>query len=482
MLRRKILNVIGALLLLALVAGGIGWYKFFRVVPQPEFASEEEWFKYGSFGGEAKTGLPYWIWVVLPRVFPDLLPGPGGYASLGVVWEPGAELPVGFAKKTVGFPRVTQNCALCHTASYRLNEAQPVPTIVAGAPAHTLDVQKLILFLTRAAADPRFNANTLLAEIEQNVHLSLFDRLAYRFAIIPLTRRALVEQGRQFAWMTRPGTPAWGPGRDDAFNLPKYFLAHLPVDASVGQVDFAAVWRLDRRKGDGRFLNWGGESPAVRSVLVDSSVAFGPRPGRAYEDTLARLDRFLSALAPPPWPYSSGEYAIRPGPAAAGRAIYARQCAECHDPAGSRFGQTIPLAEIGTDRERAAVWSQADADAVNAAVRGEGYRRPDLVKQDGYLAGPLDGLWLRAPYLHNGSVPNLRELLEPGPNRSVIFYRGYDVLDPVNVGFVVRGAAAQQAGFRLDTRERGNENGGHSYGTTLAPAEKDALLEFLKTL
>jgi mono/diheme cytochrome c family protein len=479
---RKLFKILGVLAVVALVFGAVGWYKFFRVVPQPEFASEADWFKYGSFDGEARTGLPYWIWVVLPRVFPDLLPGPGGYQSLGVVWEPGMELPVGFSKKTVGFPRVTQNCALCHTATYRLSEQEPNPTVVVGGPAHTFDVQKLILFLTRAAGDPRFNADTLLAEIAQNVHLSFFDRLAYRFAIIPLTRKALQEQGRQFAWMSRTGKPTWGPGRDDPFNLPKYFLAHLPEDHSLGQTDFVPAWRLDQRKGEGRLLNLGGESSAVRSVLVDSSVGFGPKPGRAYEEKIARLDRFLSSLAPPSWPYLTGGFAIQPALATTGKAIYQQHCADCHDPTGRRCGRTVPLDEIGTDRERADTWSQAAAEAVNAAIKQAGFTRPDLVKNDGYLAAPLDGLWLRAPYLHNGSVPNLRELLERVENRSAVFYRGGDVLDPVNIGFVASGATAQRTGFKLDTHERGNGNQGHTYGTTLSPAEKNALLEYLKTL
>ena len=52
------------------------------------------------------------------------------------------------------------------------------------------------------------------------------------------------------------------------------------------------------------------------------------------------------------------------------------------------------------------------------------------------MKGKLDGIWARAPYLHNGSVPNLRELLEPPPKRTKLFYRGYDAYDPDNVGFI----------------------------------------------
>jgi len=105
-----------------------------------------------------------------------------------------------------------------------------------------------------------------------------------------------------------------------------------------------------------------------------------------------------------------------------------------------------------------------------------------MVKTNGYVAQPLDGLWLRAPYLHNGSVPSLRDLLEPVEKRTKVFHRGYDVYDPVNVGFVTQGAEAERLGFLFDTRLRGNGNHGHTYGTNLSPRQKNALLEHLKTL
>ena len=63
--------------------------------------------------------MPYWIWLVLPRIFPEYLPRPGGYASLGMLARDGHEMPIGLSKVTVGFPRVGINCAMCHTASFR---------------------------------------------------------------------------------------------------------------------------------------------------------------------------------------------------------------------------------------------------------------------------------------------------------------------------------------------------------------------------
>jgi hypothetical protein len=104
---RKLILIV---VLLAVVVGTVGWWHLFRRVPVT-FASDADHFKYGSIGIEETNGMPYWLWLVLPRIFPDKLPGPGGYASLGIVWEEGQEMPVGFTKTTIGFPRVGVNCA-----------------------------------------------------------------------------------------------------------------------------------------------------------------------------------------------------------------------------------------------------------------------------------------------------------------------------------------------------------------------------------
>ena len=104
--------------------------------PPPYFASDEEHFLYGSVGTEAEQGVPYWIWLVLPRVFPEYLPRPGrlrvARASVG---GDGHEMPIGLSKVTVGFPRVGINCAMCHTASYRARPTDP-PTIYPAGPSH----------------------------------------------------------------------------------------------------------------------------------------------------------------------------------------------------------------------------------------------------------------------------------------------------------------------------------------------------------
>lgn len=100
-----------------------------------------------------------------------------------------------------------------------------------------------------------------------------------------------------------------------------------------------------------------------------------------------------------------------------------------------------------------------------------------------YKARPLNGIWATAPYLHNGSVPNLYELLLPQAERSSTFYVGSREFDPINVGFVSTAQANGDRMFKFDTSLSGNSNAGHEYGTTeLTKAERLELLEYMKTL
>ena len=142
----------------------------------------------------------------------------------------------------------------------------------------------------------------------------------------------------------------------------------------------------------------------------------------------------------------------------------------------------IPLEEIGTDRHRLDMWTADAATAYNAYGDGYSWKFANFRKTAGYTAVPLDGIWLTAPYLHNGSVPTLADLLEPVAQRPTRFWRGYDLFDAGRVGFVSEGEAAKRAGTLLDVSRPGNSNAGHTYGTTLSAEEKRALLEYLKTL
>jgi len=469
------------ILVLAALGAYFGWYKFFREEPQPDWvtASAEMRFKYGSIGAEYDAGVPYWIFYVMPRVFADKLPGPGGLASLGVAWEQGQELPVGFTKKVIGFPRVANNCAVCHTVSYRASENEN-PIFETAGPAHT-NVEGYFRFLVDCGKDPRFDADVLMREINLVTDLSWVDRMIYRFLLIPITKKRLSEREAQFKWIYRSDFPDWGRGRDDAMNLTKYFMIKFPMDDTFGPTDMPAIWNLKKYE-NGKTLNWAGDSHDAYSVVIDSALGLLGAAPHDKQDFLGQVNwlvQYLSAKAPPKFPK---EFAIDQKMAEKGKMVFDRECASCH--ASEKTGTRLPLSAVNTDPGRLESWSKQAAIEANKVVAKMGIERKGLVEEklEGYDAVFLDGIWLRAPYLHNGSVPTLRDMLKPAAERPKLFWRGYNVYDPVNVGFVTTGPGAQREGTRFDVNAKSGSNQGHEFGTRLPSSEKDTLIEYLKTL
>jgi hypothetical protein len=186
-------TLLAVVVVVVLAAGLAAWYQLYRDVPQPAWitADPRDNFLYGSVGAERTAGMPYWVWLVLPRICPDYLPGQGGYAALGRPWEEGKEMPAGFSKKRVGYIRVTGNCALCHAVSSHPGPNE-VPVIVIAGPGQAADPEPLQTFLARCAQDPHYNADDILSEIDMATKLSIPERLLYRYILIPRTRRALL--------------------------------------------------------------------------------------------------------------------------------------------------------------------------------------------------------------------------------------------------------------------------------------------------
>lgn len=470
---KKLLLVTGVLVL---AGAWFCWCKLFREVPQ-EFASQEDDFKYGSIGTEDAQGIPYWIWVVLPRMFPEHLPGPGGYASLGTAWEEGHETPVGFSKKTIGFPRIGINCALCHTGTYRL-QPDDVPITVPTAPSQRFDAQAYQRLLFACASDSKFTADAILQGISTTTKLSKSDKLLYRYLLIPATKRSLVQQKGQYSWMD--SRPKWLCGRIDPFNPVKFSRLGINPsgDSTIGNSDMEPLWNLAQHENFA--LHWDGLNTSLTEVVLSGAIGDGATKKSLPVQKLKTLENWLKTVKPPKYPH-----AIDSDLAGRGETIFKRVCADCHAFGGRRTGRVIPLAEVGTDPHRLQMWTQQAAENYNNFAVGYAWDFNAFRKTDGYVAVALDGLWLRAPYLHNGSVPTLEDLLKPAAERSKTFYRGYDVYSRQQVGFVNQGKQAEREGVRFDVSVPGNSNAGHEgeiYGTHLQAEEKRALVEYLKKL
>ena len=525
--------LVGLVVLLLAAVGGI--YAAVRLTDDEPVTYDdiEEHYKYGSTGGERGFGkqfgfgVPYWIWIALPELFPEYLPDGQrghGYAAFGMIYEEGKDprfdLPVGMSMRRVqGIDRVYFNCAVCHTGTVR-DAPGEAPRIVLGMPANRFDLGALATFLGNSAADWKFRSSRMfptiesLAELRDELELddvvyrpdplNPVDELVFRFAGITLMREQLLTLTSRLSFVD---PLSWGPGRVDTFNPPKALLGFPMEKASdrekIGNAEFPAVW--NQRWKEGMQLHWDGNNTSVNERNLSAGFGTGATPTTLDKEKVLRTAAFLWDQAkPPPFPpeHIDGNLAAR------GEPLYRAHCWSCHgngeppfraDGDGSLVGTVTPIAEIGTDRARLDSYTPELARAQNSLYAGfpdnEAHceDRPEdtdrcyparfshFRKTYGYANMPLDGLWLRAPYLHNGSVPDLAALLTPAAQRPEVSYIGYDVYDYDRVGFVTSGAEAERLGWRLDTRAPGNSNAGHEYGTTLTAAEKTALIEYLKT-
>jgi len=268
--------------------------------------------------------------------------------------------------------------------------------------------------------------------------------------------------------------PSSGPGRNDAFGLLAAGLLNLPQPYSP--IKFGLVWNVDKRT----WVHWDGntKSPIARNLLASLGLG-APLHGKHADlqfEVVKRQTDLTEKIRPPRYPFAIDRAAARRG-----APLFASNCNSCHG--GAETDKRLySVAEIGTDPHRAEMFTQKLADGFNtflAELEAEGYQPPKEVgvRSTGkYFAATLSGVWARSPYLHNGSIRTMQDLLTPPQQRETRFHRGSRAFDEGAMGYTNEGA------YVLDTSASGNSNSGHDYGTRLAPSEKHDLIEYLKTL
>ena len=315
------------------------------------------------------------------------------------------------------------------------------------------------------------------------------------------------------------------------------FMWNAPQSAWVQWTGIAAN-PLDRNAAEsmGVFIKVDLHSKTPEAGLFDSTMDLNGQQ---------EIEELLRRLAPPKWPEEIlGK--IDRDKAAVGQRLFAANCSECHsvwphrwsEPKlqGKRFIENaiVPLDVVATDPLQfntpqfdrkpsylsgqlrdylpppfqgkelvpfAVLMNTAKTYTMNKALAklswtkeqledARGFRNPNepLPAQPAYKAGPRDGIWAVPPYLHNGSVPNLYELLTPAKDRSKTFFIGSE-FDPVKVGVDTSGKSGQ---FLFDTKLVGNSNQGHSFeagprgkgiiGRLLSDDERWAIIEYLKSI
>ena len=303
-------------------------------------------------------------------------------------------------------------------------------------------------------------------------------------------------------------------------------------------VSYPFLWNTPRLE----WVQWNGSVhiPLLRNIGevlgVFAQLTLTGAPANLFKSSadvhnLFLLETQLESLRPPRWPeHVLG--AIDQERAARGKAVFegeAAECSDCHLAAppypltsdngyGRRFIPVtmVPFATLGTDTQAILDFSLrtantgplAEVAGSDVALTGPlsnvlvrevmkrqfaelGLSEQEQLEHIGfrddreqtrllsYKAGPLAGIWATAPYLHNGSVPNLYELLLPPEQRSKTFYVGNREFDPAHVGL---DTSPGEHTSLLDTGMTGNSNGGHTYGADLSDDERWDLVEYLKTL
>ncbi len=521
------------LVLIVLVVASL-WQAWRHRFGAPEdFAHMEAQFKYGSIGADhplAQAPIPYWLWKALPELFDPatVIPSPHGpknglkgLDAFGLVTEqrtdardlpdghaagsPVFERPIGFSKRRVfGMDFVGMNCAFCHQGTLRASAADK-PQVILGGVGQSVDIEQYFLFLFSALTHPDFTADKVMPAVEralarQKAELGWFQRLLYRYLIIPIvpTYLASMERGKfDFIYPNNPSRlPDFGPGRVDTWGLYKRVFVHPPQDDQIsGSVDFPPLWNQKAREGFR--MHWDGNTDVLVERNVISALSLiGSRIEYLDFARLTRVTDWIIGLLPPRYEDHLPASLIRPGQQAIdgplakrGEALFSDHCARCHAAGGDRIGRVEPIAGLGTSARRIEEFTPELAASLNTLGTSQWQLRHFRV-QNGYVNTLLDGVWLKAPYLHNGSVPTLRDLLNEPARRPKQFCRGSDLYDWKNLGWLsatvpdAQGKPSCPTSFFYDTTvsHQGKSNAGHGYGTWLPDADKDALVEFMKTL
>ena len=458
-------------------------------------AVERDAFLYRPLGN---VGIPRLIFNTFPQLFPEYW-GSANLEKVGLSANPydeTAALPLGLGSTidpSTGLEVVTLSCAGCHMGRVRGPDGDILPLL--GAPNTHFNQFRTAAELS--VLNPKYDAAFAGTQLEP-LAVGLKEKILQRRALIDATLGGYTFSPARFSNPPDLHTLS-KPGHLDAIGValvsmtvPEILQGDTSIvprvmPAAPAQVDIPSVWRQGARDS----AQWDGSvpNPVYRNLAAEVGVIGIPS---AVDFENAKLTADLQdRLPPPPYPFD-----VHAGKALKGMLLYARYCASCHSSEGTTL---FPASDVGTDPNRTVTVQQEGRDRLVAALQAactdpavcdvpdeEIVRNAEDTR--GYLAGPLDGIWARAPYLHNGSVPTLYHLLVPA-SRPDTFIRGSVEYDEAKVGFAWDDAAAAEANTHyFDTTEDGGANIGHDTAAfngrdwSRTPDDLEALLEFLKML
>lgn len=298
--------------------------------------------------------------------------------------------------------------------------------------------------------------------------------------------------------LTRARSTAFAASHVELYMRPH--RGEMPAVADVGRGDVKTppLWHTAAKMPIGRWYTDGsfhGPFPLMASSMeLEKDRPFDALTNVVVPKIKEEFETVVQYLRPPPYPY-----AIDRDLAERGRALFYSSevgCYRCHGTYDGHGSVNWPgvHTDVGTDRSRLDVVSEGFIDAfVHSPIAAEG----TLEKSEGYAATPLTGVWADFPYLHNGSVPTLYDLLGPAAERPTMFQvtaaRSFDrvhvgqrlVVDPADAALSPDERLRRYGNNRdwFNTRRPGCANVGHDVSARIkTEANRLALIEYLKTL
>lgn len=272
-----------------------------------------------------------------------------------------------------------------------------------------------------------------------------------------------------------------------------------PNSGMKGWIDFPAWWLM--KKKNALYQAGSGRGAKADHLLYMSWFSVdGIEEAETIQNNFAHLQKWIEEdIKAPKFEDFGGK--IDHSLASEGEPVFLRNCAVCHGTySENEEEETYPnylvdLEEIGTDPYLARKnWIYPVKTWYDKSWYGK-RGTSSIVKTNGYVAPPLDGVWITAPYLHNGSVPTLEAMLDSSKRPDVwTSNQGAGDFDWDAVGWKNKPSdwrprldlkprtAVGIGRGRYDTKKKGNSNKGHYYGDELTAQERRAVLEYLKTL
>lgn len=452
---KKVITVSALLVLPVLFALSINSENEITPIPDAgqRLGNAAEGYKYLTTGSLLQSGIPYKYFVRVNRDTSNLLNREGKNATVpyrfNVVQKNGIDI-------------VIPTCMQCHASVFD-------GKLVIGLGNSGLDFSRSrkakfnrIKYLVKLSspANYRVSKDILKSLAESYPHMETEVRgvnVADKMAIILAAHR-------------NPQTLAWS--NDEL----------IPIPEEVIPTDVPAWWLL--KKKNAMFYNGFARGDMTKYLMLSNMLTVADtlearEVYRHFGDVLA----YIRSLEPPVYP---GQ--INKEEAERGMSVFNEHCSRCHGTYGGNDtypNLLIPAGIIQTDAMLCKAVGRYGPfiDWFNKSWFAGGTLPVAIVPFEGYVAPPLDGVWMTAPYLHNGSVPTLEALLD-SKKRPRYWSRDFEqpVYDYLAVGWKYTIHNSPVSKKTYNTMLKGYSNSGHYFGDVLTDEERNALIEYLKTL